>query len=45
MANSFLACFKYIENKRVKTAWGLGEDGEVEPVNVVFNTSFRYASS
>ena len=39
MANSVLACFKYIENEYVKTAWGLGKDGEVEPVNVVFNTS------
>ena len=31
MANSFLACFKYIENEYVKTAWGLGKDGKVEP--------------
>ena len=45
MANSVLACFKYIENEYVKTAWGLGEDGEVERLYVVFNTSFRYASS
>ena len=31
MANSFLACFKYIEKEYVKTAWGLGKDGKVEP--------------
>ena len=28
-----------------KTAWGLGRDWYVEPVGIVFNTSFRYTGS
>ena len=33
------------EKSCTKTVWGLGKDGEVRPVSIFFNTSFRYTRS
>ena len=36
---------KRIDESCAKPAWGLGRDGVVEPVSIVFNSLFRFTSS